>query len=424
MDHRHESAGRPKISRVEVYWHAISYRTVILLTLTVLGVVLFVVHLIFPNAYSTGRDWLGSVFGAGRGEATSLASNKVRFVNLDGRVQVKKVDSVNWVNADYRMELDKGDLIQTGGDGMARISFPDGTSFTVKAESMVTVEENAVSDNRATHVGVHISTGAVDLSTGGWEAPGSSAKVSFENAVASLRRNSHAAVRTDPTRDEHEITVMTGGAEVRRGEETVAVEPYERLSIQAGGQLQKTQVLAPPELAEPVNFQPITAAEPRKAQVRLAWRPVAQAVAYQVRIGTTSMISNPLLERRVTGTSTIISGLDSGDYFWSVTAVDARGQASEPSDAYRFTLVAQGRGDEILLEVEGTQLHGNVVELIGRTEPGAVLMVNGQAVANIGADGRFRHYTPPMPRGSQRITITGQNRRGGFATKQVVVVIP
>ena len=48
-------------------------------------------------------------------------------MNLDGRVQVKKVNSVNWVEADYHTALDKGDLVQTGSDGAARITFADGT---------------------------------------------------------------------------------------------------------------------------------------------------------------------------------------------------------------------------------------------------------------------------------------------------------
>jgi hypothetical protein len=78
----------------------------------------------------------------------------------------------------------------------------------------------------------------------------------------------------------------------------------------------------------------------------------------------------------------------------------------------------------MLLEVDGTQLHGNVVEVIGRTEPGAALIVNGQPVANILTDGRFRYFTDPLARGSQTIVITGQNRRGGTAIKRVPIVIP
>jgi len=48
----------------------------------------------------------------------------VKFVNLDGKVQVKKVNSVQWVDADFHTVLDKGDLIQTGQDGIARSRLP------------------------------------------------------------------------------------------------------------------------------------------------------------------------------------------------------------------------------------------------------------------------------------------------------------
>ena len=97
---------------------------------------------------------------------------------------------------------------------------------------------------------------------------------------------------------------------------------------------------------------------------------------------------------------------------------------SDPSDSFKFTLVAQGKEQEMLLEVDDTQLQGNVVEVIGRTEPGAALIINGEQVADIQPDGHFRYFTQPMAKGSHTIVITGQNRRGGTATKRVDVVIP
>ena len=112
-----------------------------------------------------------------------------------------------------------------------------------------------------------------------------------------------------------------------------------------------------------------------------------------------------------------MTGLEAGEYFWNVTAIDANKKESEPSDTYKFTLVAQGKTQEMLLEVDQTVLHGSVVEVIGRTEPGAALIINGQAVADIAADGKFRFFTDPLARGSQTISITGQNRRGGTATQ-------
>jgi hypothetical protein len=74
--------------------------------------------------------------------------------------------------------------------------------------------------------------------------------------------------------------------------------------------------------------------------------------------------------------------------------------------------------------VDDTELHGNNVEVIGRTEPGAALIINGEQVADIKPDGRFRYFTQPMTRGSHTIVITGQNRRGGTAIKHLDVVIP
>jgi hypothetical protein len=86
--------------------------------------------------------------------------------------------------------------------------------------------------------------------------------------------------------------------------------------------------------------------------------------------------------------------------------------------------VTQGKEQEMLLEVDDTELQGSVGEVIGRTEPGAALIINGAAVADIKSDGHFRYFTDPMTRGSHTIVITGQNRRGGTAIKRVDVVIP
>ncbi len=421
---RQSGAAKPKISRVEVYWTTVTYRTVTVYFLLLLSIVVATLYLIYPDWYSGTFRRLSNALAGHAGTVTALTQNQARFVNLDGKVMVKKVNSVQWVAADYRTTLDKGDLIETGSDGAARLTFVDGTTYTVKADTLVTVEENSVARDRTTRVGMHISSGAVDLATGSWPSAGSKAEVSFENAVASLRENSRAAVRSDPAKNEHEITVAAGSAEFQRGEDRVEIGRWERVTFPTGGRMIKSNVLAPPELAQPVNLQPLIVPEPKRAAVRFEWKPVAGAAAYDLRVSTTSMFARVVAERRAAGTSVEVTGLDAGDYFWNVTALDARKHSSAPSETYKFTLVAQGKGEEMMLEVEGTQLHGNVVEVIGRTEPGAALIINGQPVSNIQTDGRFRHFTEPLARGSQTIVITGQNRRGGTTIKRVPIVIP
>jgi hypothetical protein len=78
----------------------------------------------------------------------------------------------------------------------------------------------------------------------------------------------------------------------------------------------------------------------------------------------------------------------------------------------------------MLLEIVSTQLHGRVAEIIGKTEPGAALIVNGQSVANIAPDGSFRHFTEPLEPGQHTIVVIGSNRRGGTAKVPVSIVVP
>jgi hypothetical protein len=165
-------------------------------------------------------------------------------------------------------------------------------------------------------------------------------------------------------------------------------------------------------------------ADPKHLSIHFAWSAVPDAVSYDLKIGMTSMFSRITVEKKITTTSVDVTGLDPGDYYWSVTATDSHKRESEPSEAYKFTLVAEGKGDDMLLEVDGTELHGNVVEIMGRTEPGAALIIDGESVADIGSDGHFRFFTQPMARGSQVIVITGQNRRGGTKITKVPIVIP
>jgi len=413
-----------RIPRVEVYWTAVTYRSVIIYLSLILAIVLAIFYLIHPDWYASLEERLSKTLGATADVALAPAMNQARFVNLDGKVEIKKVNSVNWETADYRTTLDKGDLVRTGGDGAARITFVDGTTYTVKNDSFVTVEENAIDRDRTTSVAVHISSGAVDLATGTWESPRSKAEVSFANARASLQENSRAAVQSNPGADQNQITVSAGAAHMEVGHEQVEIGKWERVSFANNGPLTKTMVLAPPELAEPVNLEPLIVPDPKHASVHFAWAAVPEAVSYELRVSTNTMFTRIVAEKNTGALTADLSGLEPGDYFWSVTATDAKKRDSAPSDPFRFTLVAQGKGEEMLLEVDAPEIHGSVVELLGRTDPGAALIIDGETVVDIQPDGRFRYFTPSLSRGSHEIVITGQNRRGGTAIKRVPIVIP
>ena len=420
-----EPAAPPKIHRVEVQWHAVTYKTVIVYGILIGVILLAGMFIVFPSTYSAVTRKISTAITSTEGEGGPASQTQAKFVNLDGRVQVKKVNSVQWMDADYRTALDKGDLVQTGTDGYARVTFADGTNYTVKPGTLITVEENSMVSNRPSSVAVRINTGAVDLSTGNWSSPGSKAAVSVEDAKAELRPNSRAAVKLDKDTKESEIVVSNGSAQVQRGQDRIELAQYQKVDIPSGGPISKSDVLAPPELLEPINLTPIIAENPKQAAVHFEWKPVQDAAFYSLRISTTSMFTKVVKEApRVTGTGVDISGLEAGDYFWNVTATSVKKLSSDVSETYKFTLVAQGRAQEMLLEIQGTQLHGRVVEIIGRTEPGAALIINAQTVPNIAKDGTFHHFTEPLLPGEHTIVVIGQNRRGGTNKQQVSVVIP
>jgi hypothetical protein len=413
----------PKVRPVEVYWHTVSYKTVALGIVLVGVIIIAGMYATIPNWTEIAEKKLNNALGNQVEETLSTAQMQAKFVNLDGRVQVKKVNSVTWVDADYHTTLDKGDLIQTGSDGAARVTFADGTEYTVNKDTLITVEENTVTRDHS-NTAVRINTGEVNLATPTWTLRDAQAAVSVEDATAYMKQNSRATVKNDPNKNEHEIVVANGGADVKRGNETIELTQWEKASFPTGAATQKSNVLAPPALAAPLNLAPIISENPKTATVRFEWQPVDDAVGYTLRISTTTMFTKMVKQLTVSGTSADVSGLEAGDYFWNVTASDAKKETSEYSETFKFTLVAQGKTQEMLLDIQGTQMHGRVVELIGKTEPGAALIVNGQPVANISQDGTFRHFTEPLEPGEHTLVVIGSNRRGGTAKRQIPIVVP
>jgi hypothetical protein len=424
IDPKRTTSSQQKGPHVEVYWHAVTYKTVMLYIFLLLAIVGGILFLMFPDWTSWAMKKVNNAVNSADNESLAIAQTQAKFVNLDGKVQVKKVNSVQWVDADYRTTLDKGDLVQTGGEGVARITFGDGTTYTVKSDTLVTVEENTMGNNKPTSVAVRISTGSVDISSPTWSSPDSKAAVRMEDTDAELAQNSRASVKNDPQKNEHEIVVASGTAAVQRGTEKIELAQWEKASFPKGGPMLKSNVLAPPELVEPLNLAPIIAENPKTSPVRFEWKPVQDAVSYTLRVSTTAMFTKMVKEAKVPGASTEVTGLDAGDYFWNVTAVDAKKQSSEVSETFKFTVVAQGKSQDMALEIETPQVHGRVVEIVGKSEPGAALIINGQPVPNIAPDGSFRHFTEPLEPGQHTIVVIGQNRRGGTAKQQISIVVP
>ncbi len=417
---------------LDVEWTTISYRAIGFYAALALLLVGIILYMIAPNYFGqkikSALSALTSGVGHSDGRDVATAKREAHFVNIDGTVRVRAAGSLQWVRADYNTNLEKGDLVQTMSDGVARLIFADGTNYMLKPDSLIVVEESREDPvTRATRVSVQVTSGAVDLSTGKFEVPGSTSQVSFSDAVASLAEESRAMVRNDPAKNKHEFTVDQGQAEVRRGSANIRLGQYEQVTFDANTPgLVRSKVIAPPTLVEPVNMALTISKEPKSTPVDFAWSEVPEAVAYHLQVSPSTMFSNFVVDKKIMGKrSAEVYGLDEGTYYWAVSSIDAKGVESQASAANRFNLVQQVEaGTKAFLEITRIVQHGKVMEVVGRTEPSSSVIINNEQVFSIAPDGTFRHFTSPLPRsGSNQITITAQNRRGDTNTIRKTVVI-
>ena len=428
MSPRTQPPGGERGRAVEVEWTTITYRTIAIYLVLALLLVLGIVYLISPGfVISTATRVLESV-AASRGTPLPSAGRKeAHFVNLDGNVRVKKAASSQWMRADFNTSLEKGDFVQTGSDGVARIIFADGTNYTLKPDALIVVEESREDPvTRTTKVAVQVTSGAVDLATGHFETPGSTSQVSFADAVATLNEESRAVVRNDPGKNIHEITVDSGQAEVSRGSTSVQLGQYEQISFSAQEPgLVRSRVIAPPALLTPQNMELKLVPDPKSTTLEFSWTDVPDATTYHLQISPSVMLSNFVVDKKVSGrTSVPISGLDEGTYYWMVSAIDSKGVESQPSQANRLNLVQEVAGNQAYLEVTKIIQHGRVIEVQGKTEPGSTVIINNEQVFSISPDGTFRGFTPPFTQsGSNQVTITAQDRKGDNNTIRKTVVI-
>jgi hypothetical protein len=363
----------------------------------------------------------GMAPAAGSGVSTS---QQAHFTALDGTVRVKKGNGNSWVTADYNIPLEKGDVVQTGSEGMAKVVFNDGTSYTVKQDSLIVVEENSANDQQQTNVAVAVNTGTVDLSTATY-SQGSRSQVIVAGATASLSPQSAAQVHNDPKADQHEILMKKGTGEVTRNGETVKLANWEKVTFKGTqSRLEKAKEIGPPTPIAPANMAPLFSSGEATKDVAFSWTPMANAVGYRLRISRNPYFSSTLVDKKVSTAAVTVTSLGEGAYYWMVQSYDAGGKESVESEKNRFTIISKGKQTEAIeLELDPFIQHGHVIEVTGKTQTGARVMVNGSEVPMINADGGFHYFTPPLPTGEAVITVTAQTAQGGVNTQQQKIII-
>ena len=351
---------------------------------------------------------------------TVAAVTTARFTRIDGSVKVKAVGTFEWVSADNKMVLKKNDLVRTGAGSAAEITFFDGTVVQVRPDSLITIEETSEDPStKRRRVAWHVSSGEVNFQTVRHNVPGSATEVSTPTVRGTLGENAAANIRVAESGDS-DIRLFRGSVrtETKTGQK-VELTANEALKVDAAGKA-ATKVMLPatPVLMFPQHQAEISYPDPTKATTLFGWKAVPEAVDYHLMVDTTAFFNRPFVDRKgIKDVSQEIRGLEEGKYYWRVAALAKDGTEGSFADFWRFSVTkpkqATGSGGTPPpLAIELLDVRTNILQIKGRTEPGATITVNGQRV-DVQSDGTFNEFITLEKLGRQVVVVRAIGLNGG-----------
>src|SRR5580704_17617608 len=84
-----DTGANPKIHRVEVYWTAVTYKTVAIYVILGAALIFGAFYLAAPQLYTAAVRKISNSIDTSENEALANSQTQAKFVNLDGKVQIK-----------------------------------------------------------------------------------------------------------------------------------------------------------------------------------------------------------------------------------------------------------------------------------------------------------------------------------------------
>jgi len=352
-----------------------------------------------------------------------------RFTSIEGNVRVKTVGTFEWVSADPSMVLRKSDLVRTGTGATAEITFFDGTVVHVRPDSLITIEDT--SEDFATkrrRVAWHISSGEVNFQTGKKNVPGSATEISTPTVRTTAGELTDGGIKVDQSGDS-DVKVYRGSTQVEtKTGEKLTLGASEALKVDAAGKAGPKQVLLDaPVLQAPPHQTEISYPDPSRATTLLAWKPVVGAISYHVMVDYSPYFNRPLVDQVRKDSSVELRGLETGKFYWRVAALDRDGVEGAFSAFARFTVVRKegaggAGGTPPPLVIEALDVRANILQIKGRTEPGATVTVNDQRV-DVQGDGSFNEFIQLDKGGRQLVVVRSTSINGGVNEQKRPIVV-
>jgi hypothetical protein len=399
--------------RNRIEWFTVRYRTLALAGLAALALAALAWVVLSPRK-------------APPAPATSRVETGARFSTFDGSVQVKRAGRLEWQDATKAMVLRQNDLVRTGPGGTAEIRFEDGSVFSVRPDSLITIAESTQNPlSREQTVSLSIESGEANFQTPARGVPGSTT-ITTPTVRTTAQRETAGSIAVE-TSGATGLRIFKGSGDVQtRSGQHVPLGPNEGVKVDAAGSAgAKVALPAVPQLNSPNDRSELLFTDVLQGLTMLTWTSVPGAASYRVVVDYSPSFARPLYDRRIQRpTQMELRGLETGDYFWRVAAYDAAGTEGAFSDVWRFTIgkTAAAAATPPPLSLETLEIKGNVLHVKGRSEAGATLTVNGEKL-EVQADGSFEEYLT-FEGGATAILVRATSARGGTAElrRRAVVV--
>ena len=360
-----------------------------------------------------GRALLLAILDAGSARS---GAGEAQFIAVQGGVEFRRGERGEWEEARSRVVLQSGDYVKTAANGSAEIVFLDGTLYTVRPNTLFLVTRRQGAVAGATEQAIRMEYGWVNLNTaqrGG--------RVETPRADARVARESEAMVAYDKDSATGRFVAFRGSIDVESaGGLTRRVEALQQVT-QTGDLLSEARRVpkAPEVERPPENFETTLDAE---KSIVLSWQPVPGASRYALQVSRNRLFVDNLIdvgERAKTAATLGLKG--EGTFEWRVAARTADGQQGPWSPPRTFrVLAARGAGEQgdktpPSLELDQVQAYGNIFIVSGRTEPGAALRLNGEAVA-VAANGTFTKTLQLASEGWSYLELKAMDSSGNEAS--------
>lgn len=348
------------------------------------------------------------------------AAKSAQFYKIEGDVRVKRAREMVWVPAEKGMALAAGDQIKTSSRSAAQIIYFNGTITTVTPGSLLEIKE--LYDNPTTRiqqVREQLREGKIASLTQEPVAEGSFHEIATQNSVAVTQDRSSLEVEYDKSRGRTSLAVHSGRTRVSSPdrEAGATVEAGQGVQVDRDARPGDPTMLPPtPMLEEPIDHKIIQLGDTDQGTVELSWQKLPGARSYRVKVSSQALFSETIVDRAVGATRMALPGTTEGSYYWRVAAIFDDGTEGPASEVRKFRVVAGtlspiGDNEPPSLVIEDFLPFATQVIVRGKTEPGAVLTVDGNRI-DVYDDGTFTSVIPLRRAGTQKLVFIAQDVAG------------